>query len=153
MGGIVVCVHQRPAEEGAKVLEAGGDAFDAAVTTAFCQMAILPFSCGVGGGMTAILYSALNRERVAIDGNMRAGSRVTPVMWAKDYLGESDYIGESLFADYRSTMGYTSICTPGSVAALADMHRRFGTMPWPELLQPAARLARDGYALTDDFLR
>ena len=54
--GVVACVHPLPAEEGAKVLEAGGNAFDAAIATAFVQMIVTPFSYGVGGMVSAHLW-------------------------------------------------------------------------------------------------
>ena len=145
MPGIVVCVHPRAAEAGAKVLEAGGNAFDAAIATAFAQMIVTPFSCGIGGMVSAHLLSRAHDAHVIVDGCLRAGSRVTPDMWAADYRGEGDFSGESLFDDFRSTMGYTSICTPGAVAALGEVQRRFCTMPWSELLQPAIRIARQGF--------
>lgn len=145
MPGIVVCVHPRAAEEGAKVLEAGGNAFDAAIATAFVQMIVIPFSCGVGGMVSAHVLSRDHETHTIVDGCLRAGSRVTPDMWAADYRGEGDFNGESLFDDFRSTMGYTSICTPGAVAALGEVHRRFCTMPWRDLLQPAIRIARQGF--------
>ena len=75
--GVVVCVGPRAAEEGAKVLEAGGNAFDAAVTTAFVQMVVLPFACGVGGMASAHLWKADTRGHQVIDGCLRAGSLVT----------------------------------------------------------------------------
>ena len=145
MPGIVVCVHPRAAEEGAKVLEAGGNAFDAAVATAFVQMIVTPFSCGVGGMVSAHVLSRDHATHMIVDGCLRAGSRVTPDMWEADYRGEGEFSGESLFDDFRSTMGYTSICTPGAVAALGEVHRRFCTMPWRDLLQPAIRIARQGF--------
>lgn len=145
MPGIVVCVHPRAAEEGAKVLEAGGNAFDAAIATAFVQMIVIPFSCGVGGMVSAHLLSRDHCAHVVVDGCLRAGSRVTADMWSADYRGEGEISGESLFEDFRSTMGYTAICTPGAVAALGEVHRRFCTMPWRDLLQPAIRIARQGF--------
>jgi gamma-glutamyltranspeptidase/glutathione hydrolase len=145
MPGIVACVHPRAAEEGAKVLEAGGNAFDAAVATAFVQMIVTPFSCGVGGMVSAHVLSREHDAHVIVDGCLRAGSRVTEDMWVADYKGEGEFSGESLFEDYRSTMGYTSICTPGAVAALGEVHRRFCTLPWRDLLQPAIRIAQQGF--------
>ncbi len=147
MSGIVVCVHPRAAEEGAKILEAGGNAFDAAVATAFVQMIVTPFSCGIGGMVSAHVLSRAHDAHVIVDGCLRAGSRVTPDMWVADYRGEGEFNGESLFDDFRSTMGYTSICTPGAVAALGEVQRRFCTMPWDALLQPAIRIARQGFAV------
>ena len=145
MPGIVACVHPRAAEEGAKILEAGGNAFDAALATAFVQMIVTPFSCGIGGMVSAHILSRDHNTHAVVDGCLRAGSRVTPDMWVADYRGEGEFSGESLFDDFRSTMGYTSICTPGAVAALGEVQRRFCTMPWRDLLQPAIRIARQGF--------
>ena len=145
MRGIVVCVDRRAADEGARVLEAGGNAFDAAVAAAFVQMVVMPFSCGVGGMVSAHLRRSETAQHVIVDGLLRAGSRVTEDMWAEDYKGEAIFSGSSLFADHRSEMGYTSICTPGAVAGLGKVHSLFGSMPWKELLQPAAKTARVGF--------
>ena len=146
MRGIVVCVHNQAAEQGVKVMEAGGNAFDAALTTAFVQMVLLPFSCGVGGMMAAHLLAPAKGEHRVIDGNLRAGSLVTEDMWAADYLGEAAGVGTSLFEDLRSDIGYTSICTPGAVAVMDELHRRYCTLPWEELIRPAIRIARDGFS-------
>jgi len=151
MRGIVVCVHPRAAEEGARVLEAGGNAFDAAVATALVQMVVLPFSCGVAGMMSAHLLAGQAGEHVVIDGCLRAGALTSSDMWADDYLGEAEISGTSLFDDLRSTMGYTSICTPGAVAALGEIHDRFCTMPWRDLIWPAIRTARKGFTVTPDL--
>ena len=134
-------------------MEAGGNAFDAAIATAFVQAVVLPFSCGVGGFMSANLYQAETRAQQVIDGCLRAGSGVSAEMWAADYRGEAEFSGASLFDDNRSDYGYTSICTPGTVAALGEIHQRFATMPWVELLQPAIEIARRGYPVTPELRR
>ena len=82
---------------------------------------------------------------------MRAGSLVSEDMWAQDHLGEADISGSSVFADHRSTMGHTSVCTPGAVAGFARMHERFASMPWAELLQPAIGTARKGFVVSSDM--
>jgi len=151
MRGIVVCVDPSAAEAGARVLEAGGNAFDAAVATAFVQMITLPYSCGVAGMMTANLYTGHTGDHLVIDGCMRAGSLATEDMWAEDYLGEAAISGTSLFEDRRSTMGYTSICTPGAVAVLGEMQARYCTMPWHDLLQPAIEVAKRGFRVSPDL--
>ena len=151
MRGIVVCVDPRAAEAGARVLKAGGNAFDAAVATAFVQMITLPYSCGVAGMMTANLYTGGTGDHLVIDGCMRAGSLATKDMWAEDYLGEAPISGTSLFEDRRSTMGYTSICTPGAVAVLGEMQARYCTMPWNDLLQPAIDVAKRGFTVSPDL--
>ena len=145
MSGIVVCVDPRAADEGAKVLEAGGNAFDAAIATAFVQMVVSPFACGVGGMVSAHLWRGETHQMFVVDGLLRAGSLVTDDMWAADYKGESEFMGGSLFEDQRSDIGYRSICAPGAVAALSDVHRHLASMPWRDLLQPAIGLARRGF--------
>lgn len=147
MKGIVACVSALAAEEGGKVLEAGGNAFDAAVATAFVQMIVTPFSCGVGGMMSAHLWAPQKKDHLVIDGCLRAGSLVTDSMWENDYLGESTASGSSQFEDFRSTKGYTSVCTPGSVAVLAELHQRYCSWPWIDLLRPAISIARKGYVV------
>jgi gamma-glutamyltranspeptidase/glutathione hydrolase len=151
MRGIVVCVDPRAAEEGAKVLEAGGSAFDAAVATAFVQMITLPYSCGVAGMMTANLFAPHAGGHLVIDGCLRAGSLTSEDMWTEGYLGEAAVSGTSLFEDRRSTMGYTSICTPGTVAVLGEMQARYCTMPWNDLLQPAIGVAKQGITVGPDL--
>ena len=151
MRGIVVCVHPRAAEEGAKVLEAGGNAVDAAVATAFVQMIVIPFSCGVGGMVSAHLFAPKKGVHEVIDGCLRAGSLVTDDMWADDLLGEAAVSGTSMFEDLRSTVGYTSICTPGAVAELHEVHRKHGTMLWEDLLKPAIRTARQGFTVDPEM--
>ena len=153
MRGIVACVHPRAAEEGAKILEAGGNAFDAAIATAFVQMSVLPFSCGVAGMMSAHLFSPHQNRHLVIDGCLRAGSLASESMWSGDYLGETEVSGSSQFEDFRSTMGYSSICVPGTMAVLGDLHSKFSTMKWSELVKPSIDMARNGIAVTPQLER
>lgn len=144
MKGIVVCPQPRAADAGAGILSAGGNAFDAALATAFAQMVVDPFMCGIGGMGTFQFYHAESGENGMIDFHARAGSGVTPDMWAADSKGRTEISGYTLFDDFRSELGYTSILTPGTVAGFTEVHRRFCTKPLAELVAPAARMARDG---------
>ena len=155
MKGIVVCPQPRAADVGAEILEAGGNAFDAAVATAFAQMVVDPFMCGLGGMGTFQYFDAGTGENGMIDFHARAGARVAPEMWAADSQGRTEVSGYSLFDDFRSELGYTSILTPGTVAGFAEVHRRFCQKPWGDLLAPGARMAHDGVPTTSyvhDFL-
>ncbi len=145
MRGVVVCPQPRAAEVGAQVLEAGGNAFDAGLAAAFVQMVVDPFMCGLGGMGTAQVWVAATGENTIVDFHARAGSRATPGMWARDQLGRTPISGYTLFADYRSELGYTSIMTPGTPAGLWELHRRYASMPWKDLIQPAILIARDGF--------
>ncbi len=155
MKGVVVCPQPRAADAGAAILAAGGTAFDAVVVTAFCQMVQDPFMCGMGGMGTLQAFRAADGGHEMIDFHTRAGSKVTPAMWAADQKGRSEISGYSLFDDNRSELGYTAIMTPGTVRGFAAFHARFCTMDWADLLAPAVAMARTGVTVTPfyhDFL-
>lgn len=148
MRGIVVAPQPRAADVGVAVLAAGGNAFDAAIATAFAQMVVDPFMCGIGGMGTMQIYKAETQEHLMIDFHTRAGAKVTPEMWQDACRGRSEISGYTLFDDYRSELGYTAIMTPGTVAGLFDAHTRLGTKPWADLIAPAITLAREGMTVT-----
>lgn len=147
MKGMVVCPQPRAADVGAEVLEKGGNAFDAAIATAFAQMVVDPFMCGIGGMGTLQYFDTRGAGHGMIDFHNRAGAKVVPGMWEKELTGRSAISGYTQFDDFRSELGYTAIMTPGTVAGFADAHRRLATWEWKDLLAPASRLARDGYPL------
>ena len=147
MKGIVVCPQPRAADIGAEVLERGGNAFDATIATAFAQMVVDPFMCGLGGMGTLQYFDTRGAGHGMIDFHNRAGSKVVPDMWEADLAGRSEISGYTLFDDFRSELGYTAIMTPGTVAGFAEAHRQLATWEWKDLLAPASRLAREGYPL------
>ena len=147
MRGLVVCPQPRAADVGAEVMERGGNAFDAAIATAFAQMGVDPFMCGLGGMGTLQYFDTRGAGHGMIDFHNRAGAKVSPGMWEADLAGRSEISGYTLFDDYRSELGYTAIMTPGTVAGFAETHRRLASWDWADLLAPAARLARQGYPL------
>jgi len=156
MRGVVVCPQPRAADVGADVLAAGGNAFDAAVATAFAQMVADPFMCGVGGMGSFQYFEAATGAHGMIDFHNRAGSLTAPDMWSGQMAGRAEISKYTQFEDYRSELGYTSIMTPGTVAGFWEVHRRFGTKPWADLLRPAIAMARDGLEITpfvDEFWR
>lgn len=148
MKGLVVCPQPRAADVGADVLRRGGTAFDAALATAFCQMVQDPFMCGIGGMGTLQYLRPANGEHGMIDFHTRAGSKVTPDMWAAASRGRSEISGYALFDDFRAELGYTGIMTPGTVAGFARFHERLCTWDWADLLAPAIAMARAGVPVT-----
>ncbi len=149
MRGVVVCPQPLAAEIGAEVLEAGGNAFDAAIAAALGQMATDPHMCGLGGFGCATYVRADGQTRhLAFHG--RIGAKATPDMWVADYRGRLDLGGYTLFDDHRSNLGHTSVGTPGTVAGLEALHRQ-ARLPWADLLAPAARLCREGFPAPDSM--
>jgi gamma-glutamyltranspeptidase/glutathione hydrolase len=146
----MITAPQPPAvEEGAKVLAAGGNAIDAAVTCAFVQFVVDPHSCGIGG--YAILNAHLAGQpasNVILDGPALAGSKVTPSMWENDVIRPNPDGWGFFLRGKVNDSGYRSICAPGVVKALAAMLERWGTISWRQAIEPAARIAEEGFVVS-----
>ena len=149
MPGMIVAPQPIAVEEGAKVLAAGGNAFDAAVTAAVVQGVTDPHSCGVGGYLVMTSHRAGQTSPSPIfDAPAIAGSLVKPDMW-KDAILRPNPDGWGYFLkDKVNDNGYQSICVPGMVRGLAEMQRCFCTRSWSELLQPAIRIADEGWPVS-----
>ena len=120
----IVAPQPLAVEEGAKVLMAGGNAIDAAVTCAFVQAIVDPHSCGIGGYACLNLYLAGSRQAVGIDAPTLAGAKATPEMWA-DKVIRPNPDGWGFFLQGQvNDIGYTSICTPGWVKGMAAIRLR-----------------------------
>lgn len=151
--GMVVAPQPYAVEEGVRVLQGGGNAFDAAIATAFAQMVVDPQMCGVGGFGCLTLYRADRDEATVIDFNATAGATATPNMWADRIVDEAWSGYGWLLKGHVNDIGYGAIATPGTVAGLAELHRRHASLPWADLLQPAIRLAREGWLLGPELSR
>ncbi len=156
MRGVVVAPQPMAAEIGSRVLEDGGNAFDAAVAAAFAQIVFDPFMCGLGGWGSATVYDARSGVSESIGFWPTIGERMRPDIWVDDIRGFTDIWHFALFDDLRNMLGYKAIMTPGTVAGLGELHGRFCTMPWAALLQPAIEWSDRGYAVPEyvvGFLR
>ena len=148
MKGMIVAPQAQAVEIGATVLRQGGNAVDAAVTTAFAQGVLDPHMCGVGGFGSCTIYWAATNSYETIAFHARAGSRVTPHMWHALLIEEyRDGYGYHL-RDNLNDLGYHSIAVPGTVAGLSLALARYGSCSWADCIAPAVPLARTGYPLT-----
>lgn len=146
MKGMVVAPQPRAAEVGAWVLSQGGNAFDALIATAFCQMVVDPFMSSPAG-MGACQYYTKDGRHGSIDFHTTAGSKVRAGMWEADARGQTAISGYTVFDDHRSELGYSSIMTPASVAGFGAIHKELATWDWADLLAPAIDILGDGFAL------
>lgn len=146
MPGMIVAPQPYAVEEGAKVLIEGGNAVDAAVTCAFVQGVVSPQMCGIGG--YALLNVRLADGATALlDAPAEAGSKVSPDMWRDIVIGPNPD-GWGYFLQGRvNDAGYQSICTPGTLKGLAAMLERWGTISLQRAIEPAARLADEGFTV------
>jgi gamma-glutamyltranspeptidase/glutathione hydrolase len=123
-------------EVGRDVLRRGGNAVDAAVATGLAMAVVDPEAGNIGGGGFMLIRQA-SGEAFLLDYRERAPEAASRDM----YLGPD---GESTD---RSRLGHLAAGVPGSVAGMLEAHRRFGRLPLTTLIEPAIRLARDGFLL------
>jgi gamma-glutamyltranspeptidase/glutathione hydrolase len=138
---MVVAPEREAAAVGLSVLKDGGNAVDAAVATAFALAVTHPSAGNLGGG-GFVLYRAPDGSHAALDFRETAPAALLPSMFL-DASGHAD--------PAKSVSGGLSVGVPGSVAGLAEAHRRWGSRPWSELLRPAIRLCRDGVVISPGF--
>ncbi|WP_233553918.1 gamma-glutamyltransferase [Halococcus sp. IIIV-5B] len=139
--GMVAASDPRAVTAGTDVLDAGGNAVDAAVAVQFALNAVQPHTSGLGGGGFMVVYDAKEDELYSIDNRERAPFGATPDMFLDD--------GEPIPFDTRITLGQ-AVGVPGTFKACDVALKRFGTHEVAELIQPAIDLANG--ARVDDYL-
>lgn len=149
MANAIVAPQPIAVEEGAKVLMAGGNAIDAAVTAAFVQSIVDPHSCGIGGYTLANMHLAGQAGSIGIDAPALAGSKTSPAMW-EDKLIRPNPDGWGYFLEGKvNDAGYTSICIPGWVKGTAAILERYGTISWADAIAPAIDVANEGWVVSE----
>ena len=138
-GGGVAAEEGTAAQAGIEMLRRGGNAADAAVAVAFALAVTWPEAGNIGGGGFWISRDAKGRT-LAVD------FRETAPRGARRDL----FIGGPGAPAPSSTEGPLASGVPGSVAGLALAHRRSGRLPWKTVVEPAVRLARDGFPMTEN---
>lgn len=116
---------------GREVLEAGGNAADAAVAVGFALGVVNPFASGIGGGGFLLYRDAATGQTHALDFREVAPAASSANMFVQD--GEVDR--------QRALFSGLSVGVPGEVAGWWALHQRFGRLPWADLVAPAIALA------------
>jgi gamma-glutamyltranspeptidase / glutathione hydrolase len=151
-GGMVTSMHPLAAEAGAEILKKGGNAVDAAIATAFAVGVVEPQNSGVGG-IAFMVYSPADNpdQKVCLDGTSVLPKNIRPdefeVLPGDQTAGM--YKWPATRDDAHNT-GWRSPAVPGMPALMGEAHTRYGKLSWGDLLQPAIRLARDGFEI--DFV-
>lgn len=138
--GMVVSASSLASEAGLLMLKKGGNAVDAAVATTFAISVVEPFSAGIGGGGFLLFHSQKTGEIKALDFRERAPIKATKNM----YLD-----AEGKVRPGASITGYLAVATPGTVAGMYEVHRRYGKLPWREVMKPGIALAKNGFIISD----
>jgi gamma-glutamyltranspeptidase/glutathione hydrolase len=141
---MVASEHELAAQAGADIMKAGGNAIDAAVATGFALAVVLPKAGNIGGGGFMLVRMA-NGKTHFIDYRETAPAAATANM----YLDAQGDVTDA------SLVGYRAIAVPSAVAGLTYAQAKYGKLPLAQVMAPAIKLARDGYALSwedaDDF--
>jgi gamma-glutamyltranspeptidase / glutathione hydrolase len=138
--GMVVTTDQYATQVGVDVLRAGGNAVDAAVAVQFALAVVNPEAGNIGGGGFMVLRRG-DGSTAALDFREKAPLAATRDM----YLDAEGNLTD------RSVVGHLAAGVPGSVAGMWAAHERYGTLPWPELVEPAIELA-EGFVVGERFL-
>ena len=141
-GGAVASSDIAATEAGLSVLRRGGNAVDAAVTTALALAVVFPEAGNLGGGGFAVVRSGDTVATLDFRETAPLGAR------REMYL---DAGGRSI--PDASLIGPLASGVPGTPAGLFELHRRFGRLPWPEVVAPAVRLATQGFQVSIERLR
>ena len=139
--GLVSTTDEFATRVGLEVIEAGGNAIDAAVATGLALAVVNPEAGNLGGGGFMMIRLA--------DGSVHAQDHreKAPLAATRDmYLDAAGAVTD------RSVVGHLAAGVPGTVAGLWEAHRRFGSMEWEALVEPAVELAAAGFEVTGRLL-
>jgi gamma-glutamyltranspeptidase/glutathione hydrolase len=136
--GMVACTSEIAARVGVEIMKKGGNAVDAAVAVALAMAVTWPAAGNIGGGGFILIRNADGTSE-AIDYRERA-----PLAASRDmYLDAHGNVVKG-----ASTDGYKAVGVPGTVAGLMLVHKRHGKLKWSELVEPARKLAAEGFIVT-----
>jgi len=141
--GLVVCVSAPACDAGAAVLAKGGNAVDAAVATSFALAVTHPAAGNIGGGGFMIVRTP-SGELASFDYREKAPLKSTRTM----YVGKDGKIDRRLTA-----AGYLAPGVPGAVRGLELAHKKFGKLPWKDVVMPGVQLAEQGFRLSNALAR
>lgn len=136
--GMVVSDNILASEVGIDILKKGGNAIDASIATAFALAVTHPEAGNIGGGGFIVLMKS-DGDVTTFDFREKAPLKATP-----DLFQDAD--GNLIEDSNHETI--KAVGVPGTVAGLYLAHQKYGSLPWPELVQPAVDLAENGFPMT-----
>ena len=136
--GMIASSQPLAVSAGLQVLMKGGNAVDAAITASAVLGVVEPFATGIGGDAFAIYWDNQKKELVGLNGSGRSAASIDAVKLKK----ETGY-------EKLPLTGVHTVTVPGAVDAWDVLHKRYGTIAFDELLQPAIEYARYGFPVTD----
>jgi len=138
--GMVVTANPIATQIGLEVLKNGGNAFDAAIAVQYALAVVLPKAGNIGGGGYMVFRTA-NGEKGALDFRETA-----PVAASRDMFIDPET--DTVIND-QALLGHLAACTPGTVDGMDKIYKKFGSIPFKNLVQPAIDLAEQGFAASE----
>lgn len=132
----LVCTSQPLASQaGLTILQQGGNAIDAAIATAICQTIVEPTNNGLGSDCFALVWTGGKLH--GLNGSGYAPQRLTP-----------EAVAVSGATERMPLRGWEAVTVPGAPSAWAELHKRFGRLPFAKLFEPAIYYAEQGYPVS-----
>ncbi len=138
----IASAHPLATQAGIEILKKGGNAFDAAAAVTASLAVVEPYSSGLGGGAFWLLHRASDNKQLMIDGREKAPLRSTHDM----YLDKSGNVIKGL-----SLNGAMAAGIPGVPAGIDHLASYYGRLSLAEVLAPAIKQAREGFAVTERY--
>ena len=138
--GMVTTQHFLATSVGEKILNKGGNAYDASIAIAFTLAVVLPRAGNIGGGGFMVMYDKDTSKAYSIDYREKAPEKSFRDMYLNE---DGSFNNQNL-----STFGYLSSGVPGTVAGLWEVHQKFGSLPWNDLLEDAIFYAENGFNIS-----
>jgi gamma-glutamyltranspeptidase/glutathione hydrolase len=145
--GMVTASTPPSAEVGLAILKSGGNAFDAGVAMGFCNTVLEPYLAGLGGLGFMVAFSAAEGKAISIDFNTRAPRAARPDMFK--VIGDAVAGGTKIFEveENANSVGGLSLTIPATCAGFLKAHELFGVLPLADVVEPARKLAEEGFIL------
>ena len=138
---MVAAANPLAAAAGRQILRDGGSAVDAAIAAQMVLNLVEPQSSGIGGGGFMMHFSAESGEIAAFDGRETAPAGATPGMFLND--------GGKPKKFYDAVVGGQSVGVPGLLRMLEAAHSEHGKLPWAKLFEPAIKMAKEGFEVSE----
>lgn len=135
--GLIVSANSLASTAGAHILKKGGNAIDAAITTAHVLWVTAPAFSGAGGGGFALIWLAREEKSVFVDFREKAPLAASEHMYALTQSGK--------IVREENSVGYKAVAVPGAISGHTSILERFGTLRLRDTFDEATRIARRGF--------
>ncbi|NBV05960.1 MAG: gamma-glutamyltransferase [Proteobacteria bacterium] len=138
---MIVTADEAASKAGAEILKKGGSAVDAVIAAQLVLNVVEPQSSGIGGGGFLLYYDAKTKKTSYLNGRETAPEKAYAKMLL-DKEGNPRQFEEVV-------QGGLSVATPGALKIMQEAHEKYGKLKWKELFEPAIKLARDGFIVSN----